>query len=80
MGIFSEKVVNAHEELALEGIKAMRAYLAYEGQNKQYLSKAKVGAVGVTAYVRLRATESNRMQIELMSERSQVRVTGLIGA
>lgn len=69
MGPVSDKVLTAHEDLALEGVKAMRAYLAYQGQNKEYLSKAKIGAAGVTAYVRLRASESNRMQVELVAER-----------
>lgn len=69
MGPVTDKVLNAHEDLALEGVKAMKAYLAYQGNNKEFLSKAKIGAAGVTAYVRLRASESNRMQVELVARR-----------
>ncbi len=65
----SDKVLGAHEDLALDGIKAMKAYLAYEGNNTAFLSKAKIGAAGVTAYVRLRASEANPMQVELVAER-----------
>jgi hypothetical protein len=69
MGPVTDRVLNAHEDLALEGVKAMKAYLAYQGHNKEFLSKAKIGAAGVTAYVRLRSSESNRMQVELIAER-----------
>lgn len=57
------------EELALAGMKAMKAFLTYQGENQQFHNKAKIGAVCATNYMRLRATETNRMAVELQSQR-----------
>jgi hypothetical protein len=65
----TDKTMDVFEETALIGAKAMRQYLTYEGENKKFLDKAKVGAQAVSAYARVRASESNRMQVELIAER-----------
>lgn len=70
-----EGFIAESEDLARVSMKAMRAFLAYQGENQQYYHKAKVAAVGLTNYVRLRATENNRMMVELASRRG----TPLIG-
>lgn len=52
------------EELAQASMKAMKAFLVYQGDNPTYYHKAKVAAAGLTNYVRLRATETNRIEVE----------------
>lgn len=57
--------INEAENVALIGLKRMREYLNYEGGNKEYLHKAKVGAAAVTAYTRHFASLTNRQMVEL---------------
>jgi hypothetical protein len=59
----------AAEEVAFEGLAAMKAFLAYQGSNPDYLKKAKVGAVAVGSYTRLRATLANERQLDLLTQR-----------
>src|SRR3990167_7670321 len=56
------------EAVALEGLKAMRAYLAYQGQNKDYLLKAKVGSVAVASYTRHYASITNREMLRMAAQ------------
>lgn len=65
----TDEYMDASEDLALAGMKAMKAFLSYQGENMQYFHKAKIGAVAATNFVRLRATETNRMAVELQSKR-----------
>lgn len=65
----NDEFVEESESLAMESMKAMRAFLTYQGDNPSYYHKAKVAAVGLTNYVRLRATENNRMMVELTAQR-----------
>ena len=65
-----EDFINESEELAKVSMKAMRQFLSYQGENQTYYHKAKIAAVGLTNYVRLRATENNRMMVELTAQRS----------
>ena len=62
------------EEVALEGLKAMRAYLAYQGENKQYLQKAKIGAAAATAFTRHYASITNREMVSAAMEGRQKRL------
>jgi len=59
-----ESVTEALGEGALEGLKHLRAYLTYQGENPTYYKKAKVGGVLVASYVKAEATRTNRMAIE----------------
>lgn len=68
----SDNAIDEFEETARLGAKAMRAYLAYLGDDKKYLDKAKVGAAAVSGYARIRASESNRMSVELIASRVAV--------
>lgn len=61
----SDEFIEESEELARQSMKAMRAFLTYSGDNQNYYHRAKVASVGLTNYVRLRATENNRMMVEL---------------
>jgi hypothetical protein len=65
----SDKFLGEAEELAEVSMKAMRAFLMYQGDNPTYYHKAKVAAAGLTNYVRLRATETNRIEVEGAIER-----------
>lgn len=51
------------------GAKAMRAFLAYQGENPVFEKKAKIGAVFVTTYIRAHATTANRIIAEVAAER-----------
>ena len=57
------------EEMALASAKAIRAYLTYQGTNKDYEKKARVATAGISSYSRLRASETNREAIELAAHR-----------
>jgi len=65
MRAISDKTLDEFETTAIEGAKRIRAFFAYEGTtNKTYMDKAKIGAVVIGGYARLRASETNRMSIE----------------
>lgn len=57
------------EGLAVEAIKQVRAFFAYQGNEPRYFQKARLGIGAIGAYGRLRASETNRMAIEAMSSR-----------
>lgn len=71
----SDDFIDESEELARQSMKAMSAFLKYQGENQQYYHKAKVAAVGLTNYVRLRATENNRAMVEIASARGVRMIT-----
>jgi tRNA(Ile2) C34 agmatinyltransferase TiaS len=62
-------VLEEFEALALKGAKEIEAYFKYQGKDPAYFSKAKVGAGVIGAYARMRASESNRMAVEMMVAR-----------
>lgn len=61
------------EETALMGCKAVREFLTYSGENKAYLNRAKVGAVAMGSYARLRATMANERQLRLIEQKNHGR-------
>lgn len=65
----SANVIGEFEETALIGNKAVREFLNYRGNNKEYLNRAKVGAVAMGTYARLRATLANESQLRMLQER-----------
>ena len=72
-----DKVRQEFEETALLGCKAVRAFLTYQGANKDYMHKARAGAVAMGSYARLRATMATEQALTLAFAKSQVK--GLIG-
>jgi len=70
-----DETLDELETTAVAGSKAIRAYLAYQGDNPTYRDKAKVSAAAISAYARTRASETNRMAIDLMAARMSVGVT-----
>lgn len=63
--------VKKHE--AREGTKHLLAFLNYGGTNKDYLHKAKIGAVLVSSYVKHYASQTNREMVKLAIEKQQLR-------
>ena len=57
------------EETAVLGCKAVREFLIYQGTNKQFYDRAKVGAVAMGSYARLRATLANETSLRLLANR-----------
>lgn len=72
----NDDFIEESESLARESMKAMKAFLAYQGENQTYYHRAKVAAVGLTNYVRLRATENNRAMVELTAQRQGAKEIG----
>jgi hypothetical protein len=68
----SDKLMDALEEGALEGVKALRAYLVYQGDNPVYEKKGKAGAALVTGYTRAFASQTNRAAIRLASQKNNL--------
>lgn len=67
-----DNVRKEFEEVALAGCKAVKAFLAYQGNNKDYFHKAKAGAVAMGSYARLRATMANERQLELIAQKQLI--------
>lgn len=52
-----------------KGLDAIDAYLAYQGSNKDYLQKAKIGSVPVNGYVKLCGSKTEAEKLALKKER-----------
>lgn len=65
----SDGAIETLEEVALEGAKQLKAFFAYQGDNPRYFQKARLGAVAISGYARVRASETNRMAVELAASR-----------
>jgi hypothetical protein len=59
------------EGVALEGARQLKAFFAYQGDNAKYFQKARLGAVAISGYARLRASETNRIAVELAAKRQK---------
>lgn len=57
------------EETARCGAKAVRAFFAYMGDNPTYFQKARIGAAAISGFTRARASETNRLAVELAAKR-----------
>ena len=55
-----------------EGLKAVMAFLAYKGNDQHYTQAFKAGAMLISSYSRFYASQTNRMGIEMQSERFKV--------
>lgn len=72
-GEHMDDVLKEYETTALMGCKAMREFLTYQGDNKGYLNRAKVGAVAAGNYAKLRGTMANEEQLRLIQRRMNER-------
>lgn len=68
--IADKPFIEEAEDVALIGLKAMRAFLAYTGENKDYLNKAKIGAQAVQGYTRHFASLTNRDMLKLAQQKT----------
>lgn len=69
----SDKTLDTMEDVALEGAKQLKAYFAYQGDNPVYFNKGKLGAAAISAYSRIRASETNRIAVELQAKKASGR-------
>ncbi len=70
MKAISENSIDRFEEVALKGADQIEAFFTYQGNNAAYLHKAKIGAATISAYARIRASETNRISLELAAKRA----------
>lgn len=59
------QVEEAFEEGALEGLKRIRAFFTYQGNDQSYFQKARMGAATISAYGRIVASVTNREALRL---------------
>ena len=72
MKALTDEVLGEFEDVAREGARQIKAFFAYQGDNQLYFKKARIGATVIAAYARARASETNRMALELAGERLQL--------
>ena len=72
----AKSFIEEAEIVALEGLRAMKAYLAYQGENKDYLQKAKVGGQAVQGYTRHYASLTNREMLKLAAAKQKALPSG----
>ena len=70
MKAISDNAIEQFEEVALLGAKQLKAFFTYQGENPSYFQKARLGAVAISGYARVRASETNRMATELAAKKS----------
>ena len=76
----STKVMDEFEKTALDGLNAMREAMRHKGNDRRYFEQGRIGAAAVNGFVRLRASESNRMQVKLMTKRiDELASQGMLG-
>ena len=54
-----DEALKAFERTALTATKVMDEFFAYQGDNKKYFNRARMAAVAMGAYSRVRATRAN---------------------
>ena len=57
------------EDAAMESAKQLRALFKYEGSDGRYFQRARLAVAMIGAYARIRASETNRMAIEVATDR-----------
>lgn len=71
----SKPFIELAEEVAIEGLKAIKAYLAYQGENKMYEKHAKAGAAAVQGFTRHYASQTNREIWKMSVEKRELPMT-----
>lgn len=66
-----ENTLDTLEEVALLGAAQIKAYFAYQGDNPAYFQKANIAKGAISAFSRVRASETNRMAVELQAKRQK---------
>ena len=65
----ADRTLDTLEEVALAGAAQLKAFFTYQGDNPRYFQKARLGAVAISGYARVRASETNRMAVELAAQK-----------
>jgi hypothetical protein len=65
----ADKSMDAFEDVALDGVRQLKAFFTYQGENAAYFQKARLGAVAISGFARIRASETNRIQTELAAKK-----------
>lgn len=63
MKALKQETVNTFEEVALEGAAHLKAFFAYEGDNPRFFQRAKLGAMAINGYARIRQGEVGHMRL-----------------
>lgn len=66
-----DKLLDELEDTALTAVKKLRAFLDYQGNDDKMFQRAKVAVGVVSAFGRIRASETNRMAVEQQANRSK---------
>ncbi len=69
MKAIRDQRIEDFEDAAMEGVKQLRAFFSYQGSDPRYFQKARLATGMISAYARLRASETNRMAVEAAVER-----------
>jgi len=65
MKSISDARVGEFEDVAMESVKQLRAFFKYEGNDSRYFQKARLATGMISAYARIRSSETNRLAVEL---------------
>lgn len=65
MKAIADSKLETFEDLAMESVKQVRAFFTYQGSDSRYFQKARLACGAISAYARIRASETNRMAVEL---------------
>ena len=66
-----ERILVEWEEAALEGARAIKAFLVYQGHNREYFLKARTGGTAGQVYSRIRATKSHEESLRQRGKRTE---------
>jgi hypothetical protein len=66
----SDDLLDALETEATAWVKELSALRTYQGEDKRYYAKGKLAVGIISSLARMRASESNRMAIELAAGRT----------
>ncbi len=64
-----DRTLDELEDTAIVAAKAIREFLKYKGNDRRYFDQARVASGAISAFAKTRASESNRMAVELAAER-----------
>lgn len=66
-----QEVLDALEDVVMDSARELKSFFAYGGDDLKFYNRAKVAAASISGFSRIRASETNRMAIELASTRLQ---------
>jgi len=72
MKAIQDSRLDEFEDVAMDSVKQLRAFFKYEGSDSRYFQKARLATGMISAYARLRASETNRMAVEQVAGRMLV--------